>query len=113
MLASPMKARSASEPTAPAGEAPEAPRAEEAAVETCVTASHHALFAADATRRCDACGEPLRDESDDGFAIEGAGLYVWARGDDVRYEEAPLCASCASAIGLTALTRWEIEEEEG
>jgi hypothetical protein len=38
---------------------------------------------------------------------------MWARGDSVRFEKAPLCASCASAIGMTALARWEIEEEEG
>ena len=43
----------------------------------------------------------------------GQGVYLWARGDEVRFERAPLCPSCASAIGMTALTRWEIEEEEG
>ena len=41
------------------------------------------------------------------------GTYLWLRGDRVVLEDAPLCASCASAIGMTALARWEIEEEEG
>jgi hypothetical protein len=79
----------------------------------CVSAGHEVLFAPDATPKCDACGDPLRNDTDDGFAVEGAGLYLWARGDDVRYEEAPLCAACGAAIGVTALARWEIEEEEG
>lgn len=63
---------------------------------------------------CDACGRPVpRDEDDDGFAVPGQGVYLWTRGDEVRFEKAPLCASCASAIGLAAWARWEIEEEEG
>jgi hypothetical protein len=45
--------------------------------------------------------------------MPGRALYVWTRGDEVRREEPPLCASCAAALGLTALARWEIEEEEG
>ena len=28
---------------------------------------------------------------------------MWTRGDETRYEEPPLCASCANAIGLAAL----------
>ena len=43
----------------------------------------------------------------------GAGLYVSVRGDEVRYEEPPLCPRCSLAIGLTALVRWAEEEEEG
>ena len=76
--------------------------------------SHEALFAAKRETRCDACGALLASderEGDDG--IEGRGVYLWARGDQVTLEEAPLCHSCASAIGMTALARWEIEEEEG
>ncbi len=45
--------------------------------------------------------------------MPGEGVYLWARGNEVRYEKAPLCPSCAAAIGMTALARWEIEEEEG
>ncbi len=49
--------------------------------------------------------------------IEGAptasGLFVWARGDVIHTEEPPLCEACATAIGLTALRRWQLEDEEG
>jgi hypothetical protein len=88
-----------------------------------VTASHHVLFEdaaknADAgAERCDACGVALRPTDllgdDEGFAIAGRGVYISTRGDEVRYEDAPLCPACASAIGMSALARWEIEEEEG
>jgi len=57
--------------------------------------------------RCDACSELIEGEP------AGRGLYVWTRGDEVRYEEPPLCARCATAIGITALTTWSVEEEEG
>jgi hypothetical protein len=79
----------------------------------CVTATHAALFVADETVRCDVCDELVVEDSDEGYAVTGRGLYVWARGDDVRYEEPHLCAGCAAAVGVSALARWEIEEEEG
>ena len=64
--------------------------------------------------RCDACGAVVTPPGDDeGFDVPGQGLYLWTRGEEVRFEKAPLCGSCASAIGVTAMTRWEIEEEEG
>jgi hypothetical protein len=90
--------------------------------EEVVVASHEALFAAPTEMRCDACDRPMRASGaegdgeaseDEGFGPPGEGVYLWARGDEVRFERAPLCASCASAIGMTALMRWEIEEEEG
>lgn len=56
---------------------------------------------------CDACGAPIVGEP------PGHGVYVWARGDEVRREEAPLCDQCATAIGLAALAGFEVEEEEG
>jgi hypothetical protein len=56
---------------------------------------------------CDACGKQIHGEP------AGSGLYVWTRGEEVRYEEPPLCAKCANAIGLAALAQWEIEEDEG
>lgn len=56
---------------------------------------------------CDACDEVIEGEP------AGSGLYVWTRGDEVRIEEPPLCASCATAIGVTALAQWSVEEEEG
>jgi hypothetical protein len=77
-------------------------------------ASHDVLFEPIDQAGCDACGQPLPLEDDcDGYGIPGSGVYLWKRGDDVRLEKVPLCASCASAIGMTALARWEIEEEEG
>lgn len=56
---------------------------------------------------CDACSTVVRGEP------AGRGLYVWPRGDEVRYEEPPLCGKCATAIGLTALAIFSVEEEEG
>ncbi len=78
-------------------------------------ASEEALFANLAATVCDACGSPLPDDEADDlpYEVPGAGVYMWTRGDEVRFESAPLCPSCASAIGMTALARWEIEEEEG
>ena len=77
------------------------------------TATHAVLFAPEPVS-CDACGVDLSDpEPDTGYDVRGAGLYIWTRGEERRYEEPPLCASCAAAIGLSALARWEIEEEEG
>jgi hypothetical protein len=81
-----------------------------------VVASHEALFQAEGDPRCDACDAalpPPDDGDDDDFRIPGQGVYLWTRGDERRFEKAPLCAECASAIGMTALARWEIEEEEG
>jgi hypothetical protein len=56
---------------------------------------------------CDACGKPIEGEP------AGSGLYVWTRGEEVRYEEPPLCPKCANAIGLAAIAQWEIEEDGG
>jgi hypothetical protein len=84
--------------------------------EPVVVASHEALFERSEESRCDACGAVLPaagEDTEEGFDVPGAGVYMWTRGEDVRFEKAPLCASCASAIGVTALARWEIEEEEG
>lgn len=54
---------------------------------------------------CDACDRRIEGEPG------GRGLYVWTRGEEVRYEEPPLCSSCAQAIGLAALAMWELEED--
>jgi hypothetical protein len=77
-----------------------------------VTASFADLFREEAPR-CDACGGELPTADEGGFEVAGRGQYLWARGDRVRFEDAPLCPACAAAIGLSALARWEIEEEEG
>jgi hypothetical protein len=58
-------------------------------------------------QRCDACDRPLDGEP------AGRGLYMWTRGDEVRFEEPALCDECATAIGVTALAAWSVEEEEG
>jgi hypothetical protein len=88
-----------------------------------VTAGHSVLFEDVESDRCDVCSADLRDlrdrgadaESDDaaGYDVTGRGLLVWSRGDERRYQEPPLCSGCAAAIGVSALQRWEIEEEEG
>lgn len=80
-----------------------------------VTAGHAVLFEESTQACCDVCGAPMNALPDDeeGPLVSGRGLLVWARGDERRYQEPPLCPSCASAIGVSALQRWEIEEEEG
>jgi hypothetical protein len=85
-----------------------------AAGEPWASASQDALFEPDEATLCDACGSPIPEaRADRGYRLPGQGLYMWVRGESVRFDEAPLCASCASAIGMTALARLEIEEEEG
>jgi hypothetical protein len=79
----------------------------------CVSASHTILFERP-EERCNVCSEPLMPEDDDDpSSVRGSGLLVWARGEERRYEEPQLCPSCAAAIGVSALQRWEIEEDEG
>ena len=79
-----------------------------------VSASHDILFGEVPGSRCDACGEAIPEgDVPEGYGIPGRGIYLSAQGDETRLESVPLCASCASAIGMTALARWEIEEEEG
>jgi hypothetical protein len=83
-----------------------------------VTAGHAVLFEDAEARRCDVCAgaldAPKHDDADDAEEnASGRGLLVWSRGDERRYQEPPLCAACATAIGVSALQRWEIEEEEG
>jgi hypothetical protein len=78
------------------------------------SASQDVLFEEDETKLCDACGSAVPEAGEDpGYRLPGHGLYMWVRGESVRFDEAPLCPSCASAIGMTALAGWEIEEEEG
>jgi hypothetical protein len=58
------------------------------------------------TYECDACGRCFDGEP------AGAGLFLWTRGDEVRYEEPPLCEQCASKITVGALLKWDTEDEE-
>ena len=80
-----------------------------------VTASHEILFQDTDASRCDVCSETLRahEAEDSDLEVQGRGLLVWTRGEERRYQEPPLCAACAAAVGVSALQRWEIEEEEG
>lgn len=80
----------------------------------CVSATHAVLFETEGSDRCSVCAEILAAaDDDDAGPLRGRGLLVWSRGDERRYEEPELCPRCASAIGVTALHRWEIEEDEG
>jgi hypothetical protein len=58
------------------------------------------------TYHCDHC-----DRTFEGHPA-GSGLLIWTRGEEVRYEEPPLCDECASNITVGALLKWEVEEEE-
>ena len=92
---------------------PETPAtAKPAPATTFVTASHEVLFQKASAPQCDACGLPVTRDAEGSMAPSGSGLYVWARGDEVRYEEPPLCSDCAAAIGLTQLQLWEQEDDE-
>lgn len=55
---------------------------------------------------CDACGKTFEG------VPGGAGLFVWTRGSEVRYEEPPLCDDCANEIAIGALMKWDVEEED-
>jgi hypothetical protein len=55
---------------------------------------------------CDACGESFSGHPG------GAGLFIWTRGDEVRYEEPPLCEKCACEVSLGALIKWQADEED-
>lgn len=56
---------------------------------------------------CHACNAIIEGEPG------GHGLFLWVRGDEVRYEEPALCDRCGVAIGIKALLTWAVEEEEG
>jgi hypothetical protein len=55
---------------------------------------------------CDLCGRTFEGIPD------GAGLLLWTRGEEFRYEEPPLCEECASKVSIGALLKWDAEEEE-
>jgi hypothetical protein len=58
------------------------------------------------TFECDHCHESFQGEP------SGAGLLLWTRGDEVRFEEPPLCEECAASITVGALMKWDAEAEE-
>jgi hypothetical protein len=90
------------------------PRRNSSSADDFVVVSHEALFAPPSAALCDACGCTVAAQADsDDPGSPGRGTYLWVRGGETTLEHVPLCAACASAIGVTALARWEIEEEEG
>jgi hypothetical protein len=42
----------------------------------------------------------------------GSGLLIWTRGDEVRYEEPPLCDDCALTLTTTAMMAWWPDDDE-
>lgn len=70
---------------------------------------NEALASLRATRRdppsCEVCDAPLDDRP------ASTGLLMWAREDELRFEEPALCPACALAIGVTAMRRWRDEED--
>jgi len=71
-------------------------------------ATHRALFLEANERRCDLCSATLAEGEEEG----GSGLYLWTRGDEVRFEEPPLCQKCGTDLAMVAGRRWAEEEEE-
>jgi hypothetical protein len=55
---------------------------------------------------CDLCGRACEGPP------RGAGLFVWTRGDETRFEQPPLCEECATRVTMGALTKWSLEQEE-
>ena len=89
-------------------EQPEAPTKPRFAV-----ASHELLFAEANERRCDVCATVLPVSSDAADEEdEGAGMYLWSRGGEIRREEVPLCPTCSSAIFASALGMFDFDDEE-
>ncbi len=62
--------------------------------------------ATESSYTCDSCGGAFAGRP------ASAGLYVWTRGDEVRYEEPPLCEACGPKLALGALLSWAADFEE-
>ncbi|MEM1030596.1 MAG: hypothetical protein AAGN82_09610 [Myxococcota bacterium] len=60
-----------------------------------------------APRRCDRCGATVATE-DEGTT---RGLFLWVRGDDHRYEEPVLCATCSDDVGAIAYLQLTYPED--
>ena len=59
--------------------------------------------------------DPWRESGGGGGGLGepgGSGLFMWTRGDEVRFEEPPLCAHCATAVGVTAFSLWAGNDED-
>lgn len=55
--------------------------------------------------RCDACGDAIEG------VPAGSGLFLWTRGEEIRYEEPPLCERCAYAIAVGGTLQTDLDEE--
>jgi hypothetical protein len=55
--------------------------------------------------RCSLCEDVI-----DG-SPPSTGLMMWTRGDDIHYDEPPLCSGCAASISVHAWTRWQLPED--
>jgi hypothetical protein len=55
---------------------------------------------------CDACGRTSAGPP------AGSGLFIWSRGDEVRYEEPPLCEECAIGVSVQALGLADVGVDE-
>jgi hypothetical protein len=64
-----------------------------------------------APKRCDVCEAALRAEDD--LGPPGAGLFVWARGEELRIEEPALCERCAGVLGVVMNQKLDLDDEEG
>ncbi len=42
----------------------------------------------------------------------GSGLLMWTRGDDIRYDEPPICDDCSKTLHVTAYARWQVEYDD-
>jgi hypothetical protein len=57
--------------------------------------------------RCHVCKAEIEGE------VGAHGFILVLRDDVPRFERPPLCERCAHAIGISAITRYDEEEEEG
>jgi hypothetical protein len=56
--------------------------------------------------RCDSCGDAIEGPP------AGSGLFLWTRGEEIRYEEPPLCERCAYTIAVGGMLQWQGDEDE-
>ena len=68
-------------------------------------ASEEDVVNASESLRCDACGDVI-----EGLPA-GSGLFLWTRGEEIRYEEPPLCERCAYAIAVGGTLQTDLDEE--
>lgn len=56
---------------------------------------------------CSVCDRPIEGPA------AGSGLFMWSRGGELRFEEPALCEDCAHLVGVSAMLRWEMEQNSG